>query len=358
MILLREINENDLDELEGLSRIAAEKHPGFLNLSYDRDQWREKIQTSIGSFEGKITHRPSTKFIFVAEDLETGRILGVSMTTAQHGTEDSPHFYFQIDVEKRMSDSISTGFLHGTLQLHTDTDGPTEIGGLLVNPDFRNSGEHLGRQISFVRFHFMAMHRALFKDRVLAELLPPLTKRGKSPLWEAVGRRFTNMDYVEADVLSQRDKEFITALFPSQKIYVTLLSAEARNAIGKVSKDTEPVMHMLKKIGFEYLNQVDPFDGGPHLVAQTDKIKPIANTKKYIYSASPNVSAVSNTASQGSAVLGIVSIDGAKPFRAIAVNAQILPAQPGELEGITFDPVRADVIGLNAGTTVVFTPYY
>ena len=53
--------------------------------------------------------------------------------------------------------------------------------------------------------------------------------------------------------------------------------AEARNAIGKVGKDTEPVVHMLKKIGFKYLNQVDPFDGGPHLWANVSDLLPIQN---------------------------------------------------------------------------------
>jgi len=32
---------------------------------------------------------------------------------------------------------------------------------------------------------------------------------------------------------------------------------------------------MLKKIGFTYSNQVDPFDGGPHLRAKVDDLVPV-----------------------------------------------------------------------------------
>jgi arginine N-succinyltransferase len=59
-----------------------------------------------------------------------------------------------------------------------------------------------------------------------------------------------------------------------------LLSGEARDAIGKVGTATEPVKHMLEKIGFRWKQHIDPFDGGPHYWADTDKISIVRNTKK------------------------------------------------------------------------------
>jgi len=29
---------------------------------------------------------------------------------------------------------------------------------------------------------------------------------------------------------------------------------------------------MLRRIGFEYAHQIDPFDGGPHFIAETDRV--------------------------------------------------------------------------------------
>lgn len=345
MIILREVNEADIEGLESLSKIAAEKHPGFLNIANDRDQWRDKIRHSIETFSDRLQNKMEGKYIFVAEDVEKKQICGVSMVAAQHGTTETPHYFFEVANEQKFSQSINTGFIHGTLKLKYDTNGPTEIGGLLVNPDYRNSDERLGRQISFVRFLYMGVHKNRFKRRVLAELLPPLTKKGKSPLWEAVGRRFTNMDYTEADILSAKNKEFIFSLFPTGKIYVTFLSAEARNAIGKVSKDTEPVMHMLKKIGFQYRNHVDPFDGGPHLAANVDEILPIKNIKHLTYFGEDTTASVSP---QG----GIISPKNGDGFKAISVRAVIAGSN------ITFDPARAAAIGIKPGDPVHFMPYY
>jgi len=105
--------------------------------------------------------------------------------------------------------------------------------------------------------------------------MPPLDKYGNSPLWEAIGRKFMNMHYTEADILSRSNKEFILSLYPSENIYQTLLPMEARESIGKVGKDTEPVRRMLESIGFKYTYEVDPFDGGPHYRCPLKEIKPI-----------------------------------------------------------------------------------
>lgn len=344
MIIIRAVNKNDSASLEKLSRLASESHPGFLNVPQDADAWADKITFSERSFAGKIEKGAVKKYIFVAEDLDSKQILGVSMLASQHGTKESPHFYFQVGHEQKFSQTINTGFIHGTLVLHIDHDGPTEIGGLLVDPEARNHSEKVGRQVSFARFLYMAMNRAIFKDKIIAELLPPLTKKGKSPLWEAVGRRFTNMDYWEADYLSSKNKEFILSLFPSGVIYVTFLPAEARNAIGKVSKHTEPVMHMLKKIGFQYQHQVDPFDGGPHLIARTDDITPIRSYKTYNYSGEPS--------SDAHMVEGMLCSASSTAFKAIYVKAELS-------EGKLFcEKKRIAAIGLNEGDVVHFSPFY
>jgi arginine N-succinyltransferase len=283
MILLREIQEKDIDALERFSKI-----PGFINLPNDKELLKEKIQKSITSFRDLGSNKYDGKYLFVAEDLEKRQILGTSMIAGQHGTVESPHFYFEVDSEEKFSETINTGFIHGTLKLKYDTDGPSEVGGLVLDPEHRNSEQRIGRQISFVRFLFLGLNRTRFKRKILAELLPPLNQKGQSPLWEAIGRRFTNMDYWEADQLCQKNKEFIFSLFPSGKIYTTFLPAEARNAIGRVGKETEPVLHMLKKIGFEYKGQVDPFDGGPHLWANVDNLLPIKKITKLTFNSISN----------------------------------------------------------------------
>jgi arginine N-succinyltransferase len=270
MFILRSVQPNDLKDLYRLSTIMT-----FINLPADEDMISSKIESSIKSF-----HHPSKKlwenyYIFVIEDYKSGEVLGVSMIHAQHGTDHEPHFFLTVGQESKFSQTINTGFVHGTLKLGLDTNGPTEIGGLILDPDYRGHQEKLGKQLSFVRFLYMANNPDRFKPMVHSELMPPLDKYGNSPLWEAVGRRFLNMNYHEADILSRNNKEFILSLFPSENIYQTLLPMEARESIGKVGKETEPVKRMLENIGFKYTFEVDPFDGGPHFRCPLKNIEPI-----------------------------------------------------------------------------------
>lgn len=348
MILLREIQEKDLSALERFAQI-----PGLLNLPDDRELLRGKIQRAAKCFQGKVKDRGETKYIFVAEDLTDGRVVATSMIAGQHGTEESPHFFFQVGSEEKYSKTISTGFIHGTLELKTESNGPSEIGGLVVDPEQRNIEERIGRQISFVRFLFLAMNRGLFQEKLLAELLPPLNKRGQSPLWEAIGRRFTNMDYWEADRLCQQNKEFIFSLFPTGKVYTTFLTAEARHAIGKVGKETQPVFHMLTKIGFKYVDQVDPFDGGPHMWADVSDLVPVKKTRQ-LRLGGALVEAPEGADSEEGLLCAVKQLKGT--FRALACE--------GIVDGDALTVVGADaqkrleLLDLKTGDPVTFMPYY
>ena len=102
--------------------------------------------------------------------------------------------------------------------------------------------------------------------------MPPLEPDGTSLLWESLGRRFTGLSYQEADRLSNQNKEFIRALFPQDPLYVTLLPPHVQQLVGQVGPETKGVEKMLREIGFEYAQRIDPFDGGPHFHAATDEI--------------------------------------------------------------------------------------
>jgi arginine N-succinyltransferase len=282
MFLMRNVVLTDLEDLYELSGKVL-----FINLPHDKEIIRKKIHKSIKSFSSPSKDLADNYYIFVLEDSTKNKVIGVSMIHAQHGTEDEPHFFLRVSYENKFSTTINTGFVHGTLKLGLDTNGPTEIGGLVLHPDYRGHLDKLGKQISFVRFLYMGLNKNRFKEDILSELMPPFDKDGKAPLWEAIGRRFMNMEYREADILSRSNKEFILSLFPSDNIYMSLLPMDARDAIGNVGSDTLPVKKMLEKIGFKYTNEVDPFDGGPHFKCKLDSIKPIQELKMFRLNHSP-----------------------------------------------------------------------
>jgi arginine N-succinyltransferase len=256
--VLRSVQLKDLKPLQNLASQFS-----LLNLPADRKVLGEKIDRSMASFAGE-SSKENSEYLFVVEDLENEMIVGSSLILAKHGTEAVPHYYFKLVKKNRFSEDLGVGFIHQVLQLKEDTDGPTEIGGLLIDRAYRRRPEKLGKQISLVRFLYMGMAPQEFEKRVLCELTPPLGEGGRSEFWEALGRRFTGLPYQEADLISQKNKEFISSLFPEEDIYLCLLDSKARVVLGRVGDETRPAQHLLETIGFHYLHEVDPFDGGPH----------------------------------------------------------------------------------------------
>ena len=271
MFVVRPAKKQDSDDIYALA-----KHLDTLNLPADQSAIESIIEDSLAAFSSKGLPR-EREFLFVLEDTSKNQVVGTSMVHAQHGTKREPHVYLRVVRDEHYSDTLDKYMVHQCLQIGYNYDGPTEIGGLILKPTFRGHPKKLGKLLSYVRFLYMAMHRQLFKNRVISELLPPLEEDGTSKLWKHFGKRFTELPYQEADKLSKNNKEFIKSLFPTGLVYTSLFPTDVQNDIGKVGKQTQGVLAMLSKIGFEYANQIDPFDGGPHYIAKTDKITLVKN---------------------------------------------------------------------------------
>ncbi len=287
MYLIRRAKLEDASTLLKLGKMVH-----FINLPPDKDIITQKIIHSRDCFiraaSGATRRRRSRSqtsgmglaaatsgvdmFMFVLEDTETGNCLGTSQLLAQMGGKDNPNIAFKLVRREFFSTSLKTGTTQIVARYHEDDSAPTEIGGLILQPSLRGHKERLGYFLSVIRFHFIALHRGLFRDRILAEMMAPITPDGQNLFWEAVGRRFIPLSYDEADRFCQYSREFMTSLLPREDIYLSLLPATARAVIGQVNKETVPARRMLERLGFEYKDFIDPFDGGPHLEAHTDDI--------------------------------------------------------------------------------------
>ncbi len=301
-----------------------------------------KSDKSLGGL-GATTHE-SDLFMFVLEDTESGMPLGSSQVLAKMGGQGSPNVSFKLSQKHFFSKSLQTGTSHMVAELYLDESAPTEIGGLILQPSFRGHKKKLGLFLSMVRFHMIGLQRSMFADRVLAEMMAPITSEGDSLLWDYLGRRFVPLSYDEADRFCQYSREFITSLLPKEPIYLSLLPPNARAVVGEVHTETRSARKMLERLGFEYRNFVDPFDGGPHLDARTDDILPVAHTNRR--------TATEAVAASRCTEMCIVSrLDSDGEFRAIHEKVCLID---DETIGLTKECMRA--LEIDKGDMVGVTP--
>lgn len=309
--LLREAAPADATTVLRLARLLDS-----INLPTEKSDLVALIQRSQQSFRGKLKTRQAGMYLFVLEEAATRKIAGAAMIIAKHGTPESPHYYLEMANDQRYSKTLKTMFRHTYLTLRRNIDGPTEIGGLIVDPAFRQHPAKIGKQLSFIRFLYLAMHSDRFEDEVIAEMMPPLTDSKESVFWECYGKRVTGLDFRAADKLSTKDKEFIETLFPSIPIYTCMLPVEVQEQIGQVGASSQGAAHLLEKIGLRFLRHVDPFDAGPYYGAKIEEVTLVKRFRRYRL-----VTDRSGHESDAAQEL-LIGWEGSKGFSAAQIHAQ------------------------------------
>jgi arginine N-succinyltransferase len=218
-------------------------------------------------------------FMFTIVDTDSGGVVGTSQIKAHMGGPGNPNYSLKVFSREFRSANLGIGTTHLLARLHADESGPSEIGGLIIQPAYRGHKDKPGRFLSWIRFHLVGMRRALFADKIIAEMAPTVSSDGDNLFWDSIGRKFIPVKYVEADRFCQHNRSFIDQLYPKDDIYLTLLPLEVLNQVGQVGPETVPARKMLERLGFQYRNFIDPFDGGPHLEAATDRIALVRDTK-------------------------------------------------------------------------------
>lgn len=339
MLIVRPVAQRDLDEL-----VALAEQLDSMNLPSDREFLAERIEASLDSFAGRTAHWRAGVYVFVMEDLEQRRCVGTSTIIAKHGTPASPHYWLELSSEERDSAELGRRFVHAKLRLRSTPDGPTEIGGLILDPRYRRHPEKCGKALSIARFAFIAAHPERFEREVIAEMLSPFEAPGKNRLWDAFGAKFTGLSFREADRLSTRTKSFIADLFPRDPVYATLFPPSVQAMIGEPNETAVAAVRILEKLGFRYLKQVDPFDGGPYYGAARDAITSVRERCELVLPCLAD--------DEGRPMrepLALLSTEGALGFRATVV--------PLDDEGWPcVSKVCREALGVDAGDRVAVTP--
>jgi len=119
-----------------------------------------------------------------------------------------------------------------------------------------------------------------FGDKIVSELRGHVDDKGNSPFWEAIGRKFFHMDFLDADHISaEKDNQFILDLMPTYPIYAALLPEEAQKVMGQTHPAGVGARRYLEAEGFRYDGVIDIFDGGPSMSAPTTDIRTVKESR-------------------------------------------------------------------------------
>lgn len=271
MIIIRPITQKDQDIFVEFSFEAV---LGMRNLPRNRDKLHEKILLSEKSFASEIQHPGSEEYLFVLEDLTTGRIGGTCGILAHVNPTKST--YYRIESVPTHAKHPSASKEMRILRIVPTFKDASEVCSLYLQPTFRHSGQ--GRLLSLSRFLFIAGHKERFHRKIIAEMRGFIDQRQISPFWQAVGRHFCDLSFVE--LMAQIDQDLISEreILPEYPIYIDLLPKEVQDILGKTHDASKPAIQMLQHEGFAFEGEIDTFEAGPIIKAYTSHIRSIKHS--------------------------------------------------------------------------------
>ena len=329
---LRAARPGDLEPLYEMAKLTG---GGFTNLPADRKALARKLARAEAAWANEADGLCDEQFVLVLENPITGEVRGTCQMMSQVGQE-RPFYSYRLNTLTQHSEKLDRTVRAEMLSLVTDLEGSSEVGGLFLHPIERAGG--LGLLLARSRYLFIAMHRARFADRVLAELRGVQDERGGSPFWDGVAGRFFGMTFQDADYFNAiNGNQFIADLMPKHPVYVAMLNDSARSAIGVPHPSGRAAMRMLSEEGFAHEGYVDIFDGGPTMTAPTNRVKSIAEARQ--------ATVVNDGLLKGEKAL--VATGRLGDFR--CCFGQRATREGGEL---AIDPATAELLGVKEGDSV------
>ncbi|MEM1050590.1 MAG: arginine N-succinyltransferase [Pseudomonadota bacterium] len=324
-----------LSDLEQLYQMAKLTGGGFTNLPADRKALTAKLERAVTAFENTGDGLMDEQFVLVLEDTKTGTVRGTCQLMTMVG-QQWPFYSYRLNTLTQYSQELDRTVRTEMLNLVTDLEASSEVGGLFLHPNERAGGH--GLLLARSRYLFIAMHRKRFADRILAELRGIIDERGDSPFWDNVAGRFFGMNFNDADYFNAiNGNQFIADLMPKHPVYVAMLDEEARKVIGVPHLSGRAAMRMLENEGFSYEGYVDIFDGGPTMTARTDNVTSVKGSFE--------ARVTGMDVEKGERV--ILATGHLSQFRA-CFGARVLDEQGG----IAIDSASADILDVSDGDTV------
>jgi arginine N-succinyltransferase len=262
----------ELSDISGLETLAAVTMPGVHTLPKTREKIAASVERSIASFSAQVDIPSEESYLMVLEQAATGDIVGTAAIFASAGSNGT-YFSFRNDVIQQVSRDLNISHSVHALTLCSELTGYSQLSGFYVRN--RASAGLEAALLSRARLLFAVLAPHRFGDRFFVPLAGITNAEGQSPFWDALGRKFFKMDFLDAErvIGGARNRTLIVELMPHYPVYVPLLPGAAQAAMGQVHTDGELAFNLLTEEGFEADDYIDIFDGGPILQAHKNALR-------------------------------------------------------------------------------------
>jgi arginine N-succinyltransferase len=273
MYVVRPVEPADVGALETL---LAASMPGVHTLPRTREKIAALVERSCASFAAHVDIPSEETYLFVLEDIERHELVGTAAIHASAGSNGT-YFAFRNDVIQQVSRDLNISHSVHALTLCSELTAYSQLSGFSIRhrnkADYKAGPEAALLSRARLLYAVLAPHR--FGDRFFVPLAGVTDDNGQSPFWDALGRKFFKMDFLDAErvIGGARNRTLIVELMPHYPVYVPLLPGPAQAAMGQIHPSGQLAFDLLTEEGFEADEYVDIFDGGPILQAHKNALR-------------------------------------------------------------------------------------
>jgi arginine N-succinyltransferase len=337
MYVVRPVELADVDALETLAAVMT---PGVHTLPRTRETIAAFIERSIASFAAQVDIPSEESYLFVLENTASGEVVGTAAVHASAGSNGT-YFAFRNDVIQQVSRDLNISHSVHALTLCSELTACSQLAGFHLRDQ-----QHAGLEAALLSrarllFAVLAPHR--FGDRFFVPLAGVTDGDGQSPFWNALGRKFFKMDFLDAErvIGGSRNRTIIVELMPHYPVYVPLLPGDAQAAMGQIHPSGQLAFNLLTQEGFEADEYVDIFDGGPILAAHKLSLRSFCGSQRRRVETAPE-GLVDNAVTYAVAT-------NAERFRAITVSC--LPCDTSD--AVCLPLAAQQALGVAPGDSVI-----
>lgn len=321
----------ELADIAALEALAAVPMPGVHTLPKTREKILAMIEASMASFAAQVDIPSEESYLLVLESLADRAIVGTAAIFAAAGSNGT-YFSFRNDVIQQVSRDLNISHSVHALTLCSELTGYSQLSSFYVGKQEHGTPEAALLSRARLMFAVLAPHR--FSDRFFVPLAGVTDGDGGSPFWDALGRKFFQMDFLDAErvIGGARNRTLIVELMPHYPVYVPLLPGDAQAAMGQIHPSGELAFNLLTAEGFEADDYIDLFDGGPILQAHKNSLRTFTGALQRRVSTAPET----RDRGREPALRYAISSGAEHNFRAViahtaALESQVTVALPAEV---------------------------